>query len=170
MSSHSSTLLLSASALLLATTTVATAGGGGSIDMQRIGQDVSVAFQSAVVPSRTQIVEVQYKDSYGGENRTVSTSEGDFSVSQSFTRLAFRAQQTYDTMHGGCSYAVTFNGPRANLPQGDSNSVFRVFEPNITSARHVPTAACPTNAGPSQQWQTAQDARSEARFRYMNRL
>lgn len=170
MSSHSSALLLSASALLLASTTVATAGGGGSIDMQRIGQDVSVAFQSAAVPSRTQVVEVQGKNSYGGENRSVSTSEGDFSVSRSFTRLAFRAQQTYDTMHGGCSYAVTFNGPRANLPQGDSNNVFRVFEPNITSARHVPTAACPTNAGPSQEWQTAQAARSEARFRYMNRM
>ncbi len=166
----SSALLLSASALLLTSTTMAAAGGGGSFDAQRMTQDVSVAFQTAVLPGRTGMVEVYGKNSYGGESRTVSTSDGDFSVSRSFSRLAFRAQQTYDNMHGGCTYAVTYNGPRAELPQGDSDAVFRVFKPNITSARHVPTAACPTNAGPSQQWQAAEAARNEARIRFLNRL
>lgn len=167
--SSSSALLLSVSALLLATTTAATAAGGGNFDMQRITQDASVAFQSVAIPSRTTVVMVTGKSSYGGENREVSTDQGDFSVSQSFSRLAFRAQQTYDTLHGGCTYAVTHNGPRAELPQGDSHSVFRVFEPNITSARHIPTAACPTNDGPSAAWQARAAAQAQARLEWMNR-
>ncbi|MBA4152699.1 MAG: hypothetical protein C0509_09060 [Acinetobacter sp.] len=172
MSSHtsSSVLLLSASALLLTSTTMAASHGGGGLDAQRITQDISVAFQTAVLPGQTRVVEVYGKQSYGGDDRTVGTSEGTFSVSRSFSRLAFRAAQTYDSMHGGCTYAVTYNGPRAELPQGDSGSVFRAFKPNITAARHVPTAACPTNAGPSQQWQSAEAARNEARFRFLNRL